>query len=489
MALVGSDKVCHVCNNTSPSIQRRCIHCGTDLSAAVAPEPGDAASRRAHKVMLVHPEQQNQRMAGPPVSGDPDGGALAHGVRPDAQAGAPANPGQVPEKKRFVHPGGQPQSGAPGGSGPGPHAGQAPLGPDGTVPMSPLEVQEARLGSQSGPHQPDRPSPGGVQSPSTPLGPSPLPPTAPMAPYTAPAAPAARSRGVRSATASPLALITAGLGIAGILFGLFVVATRAPGDEEPSPAASGAVPSPPPVSVTPLPTASLPAAPSLPATAPSASSAPAGPGAGAPVPPLGGPLDQSFREKLKNATVVVLMKIGRRDVGMGSGFFIDGDGLFATNHHVIDSKAMGARVAVRLYGREGEVDDVLCVADDPRRDLALLRVKGLPPPGVLDLYRGDRIPETTPVVVIGHPREEFWSITQGTITGYREHNGHPFYGTDARIEPGNSGGPVTLRGSGEVIGISDWKIRDTSMNYAIPVEALLALIRASADQPGRPCRP
>jgi len=97
------------------------------------------------------------------------------------------------------------------------------------------------------------------------------------------------------------------------------------------------------------------------------------------------------------------------------------------------------------------------------------------------------VDETTPVVVVGHPRGELWSITQGTITGYRKKDGQAFYGTDARIEPGNSGGPVTLRATGEVIGVSDWKVGGTSLNYAIPVEVVADFVAAYGKDAGQPC--
>jgi S1-C subfamily serine protease len=198
-------------------------------------------------------------------------------------------------------------------------------------------------------------------------------------------------------------------------------------------------------------------------------------------------LDEGLRNRLKNATVLIKVMQGRRMVSMGSGFFIADDGLIATNHHVIASRPLGSRLVIQLFGEKADQDAIDCVADDPLRDLALLRLKRVKPPAVLTLYAGPSVPETTPVVVVGHPQGEFWSITQGTITGERTLDEQRFYGTDARIEPGNSGGPVTFRSSGDVIGISDWKIRATSLNYAIPVQALIDLVQTTGARAGRPC--
>ncbi|MDI3291654.1 serine protease [Polyangium sp. 15x6] len=225
---------------------------------------------------------------------------------------------------------------------------------------------------------------------------------------------------------------------------------------------------------------------STPGTLPSLTVAPTSPSVG--VPGVSTLLDEATRARLKNATVVVRVSDALGLGGMGSGFFISEDGLIVTNHHVIAGAGLlPSGVSLRLHGWGADIDEVFCVADDPHLDLALLRAPSAKPQAVLALYRGPRVPETTPVAVIGHPQGELWSITTGAITGYRELNGRPFYGTDARIEPGNSGGPVTIRPTGEVIGVSDWKIRGSEQNYAIPVDVLAEFVQQRGQGPGKPC--
>lgn len=208
------------------------------------------------------------------------------------------------------------------------------------------------------------------------------------------------------------------------------------------------------------------------------------------VPPAAG-LSADVISKLKNATVMILTEQGFVG-GMGSGFFISSDGLILTNHHVISSKSIFGdkpKLSIKLFERDEAFRDIMCIASDRERDLALLRLRNVQPKSVLTLRDGVRVPETTSVVVVGHPRGEQWSVTLGRITGYREKDGAHFYGTDARIEPGNSGGPVAQTQNLEVVGISDWKIMGTGMNYAIPSDVALRFVEANANREGVSCNP
>ncbi|MBK9260201.1 MAG: trypsin-like peptidase domain-containing protein [Polyangiaceae bacterium] len=175
----------------------------------------------------------------------------------------------------------------------------------------------------------------------------------------------------------------------------------------------------------------------------------------------------------------------------GTGFFVSADGLIATAHHVIRQVDDGLdhRIAVKLLDTS-KFEQVLCLAEDKENDLAVIKIakQGTE---YLRLSSTDSIPQTTRIFVIGHPGKgtysEFWSVTQGSVTSRAiGPDEKEYYGVDARIEPGNSGGPVLLTG-GEVIGVADWKVTATSMNYAVPVQKLRTLIERSKDAKGSPC--
>lgn len=456
------EKTCPSCKTKNAGMLRRCRACGAELPTAgpaVAPKPGVAAiplpghaagaSAGAAKVRLIHPGGGAATAQAPLASA------------PAAAAPAPSVPAAVslsssPGKIRIVHP-------AP------PHDPQ--FGPHGTVPMSPADVQQAltsSAGVSQAPHVSATPPVQRVPVPA-PVGGS--RPTAGL-PSTHPIVPAVPSRPSRRTTGGLTMFVLIAIPVGAVIIAL-LGAWRGGQDKSPDPA---------PI---PVPTAS--AAPST-LTAPSATlTADPGPGTrpSSPPPASSGPhaLNEDFRERLKKATVLIQVK-STLQRSMGSGFFVDADGLIATNHHVVDGPG---KISVRLYGTQQDIEDVTCVAEDAKRDLALLRLGGIRPEHVLKLHQGAGVPETTPVVVVGHPRGELWSMTLGTVTGYRTEQGQPFLGTDARIEPGNSGGPVAMQSDGEVIGISDWKINNTSMNYAIPVAALIDFIRLNGNRPGSPC--
>ncbi len=109
-------------------------------------------------------------------------------------------------------------------------------------------------------------------------------------------------------------------------------------------------------------------------------------------------------------------------------------------------------------------------------------------PKYLRLSEQDKAPEMTPVIVVGHPLDtERWSFSRGDISSRTTISDHDFYGITARIEPGNSGGPVMLASSLEVIGVADAKVKGTGLGYAVPVRPLRKLIQGHRDDDGRSC--
>src|SRR5438477_12006719 len=160
--------------------------------------------------------------------------------------------------------------------------------------------------------------------------------------------------------------------------------------------------------------------------------------------------------------------------GIGTGFFIRGDGLIATNMHVIEG---ATDVAVQV-GEEERVYRATVVGEDDATDLALLKIEGTFP--VLPLGESERLEVGEWVVAIGNPFGLSWSVTAGIVSykGRRDVNpsGRPgyydFIQTDAAINPGNSGGPL-LDARGAVIGINAAvNPSGQGIGFAIPVEQL-----------------
>ena len=149
-------------------------------------------------------------------------------------------------------------------------------------------------------------------------------------------------------------------------------------------------------------------------------------------------------------------KDGSGGRGLGSGVVIDKEaGLVVTNHHVIQDADL---ITVRV-GRQTELVAEL-VGDDPKTDLAVIRVKGHLPMAAR-WGDSDRLEQGDWVLAVGSPLGLERTVSAGIISATARHelgvgirdSYENFLQTDVAINPGNSGGPlVDLRG--QVIGIN-----------------------------------
>lgn len=143
----------------------------------------------------------------------------------------------------------------------------------------------------------------------------------------------------------------------------------------------------------------------------------------------------------------------------GSGFFVTGTGVIATNAHV--ARGEESLLAVLPDGRQFPakvvyVDDALDIAlakIDPQG--AKAEFPHLPVADVASVRQGES------VIAIGNPGEGLlFSVTKGIVNavGKSSANGPgTWIQTDALLNPGNSGGPL-INSRGEVVGINTLKI-------------------------------
>src|SRR5258708_13851898 len=152
---------------------------------------------------------------------------------------------------------------------------------------------------------------------------------------------------------------------------------------------------------------------------------------------------------------VVKIDVRRGDTaGSGSGFLFTPDGLMLTNSHVVSG---ASRVEVSLG--DGQCFDADILGDDPHTDLALIRVSGSKLPSVeFGSSRAIRVGQLA--IAIGNPYGFECTVTAGVVSALgrsmRAYSGRmvdDVIQTDAALNPGNSGGPLT-DSPGEVIAVN-----------------------------------
>lgn len=147
-----------------------------------------------------------------------------------------------------------------------------------------------------------------------------------------------------------------------------------------------------------------------------------------------------------------LVAVFAKRFGAGAGIIWSKDGLVLTNRHVL-----GRHNPKVLLADERQLDAEV-IATDEEVDLALLRIESddLPAAQIGDSTQL-RVGEL--VFTLGHPWGQRNAASFGVISqlGNAQTRGRrgliPIIRTDARLAPGNSGGPL-LNAAGEVVGIN-----------------------------------
>ncbi|HEU5000016.1 MAG TPA: MarP family serine protease [Lapillicoccus sp.] len=171
----------------------------------------------------------------------------------------------------------------------------------------------------------------------------------------------------------------------------------------------------------------------------------------------------------------------------GSGWVV-APGKVVTNAHVVAGMREAA-VQVAGVGREYPAQIVVF---DPERDLAVLSVDGLTAP---PLRLGGNLATGSEAVVAGFPLDGPYRLDAARVRRTLTATGSDIYGTPgvtreiyslfARVEPGNSGGPL-LSADGEVVGVVFAKsLDDPSTGYALTLAEARPVLAAAqeASQP------
>ena len=183
-------------------------------------------------------------------------------------------------------------------------------------------------------------------------------------------------------------------------------------------------------------------------------------------------LDVALDELLARVRpALAVVQNGRRGAGAG---VLARDGWVLTNHHVV---ARGRSFKVTLD--DGASYQARVLARDPEVDLALL---GIPANGHPAAVFSEKEPRPGEMVfAFGHPWGQRNVLTGGVlsaVTAARTQRGEiPVLRTDARLAPGNSGGPL-LNAAGEVIGLNAM-IFGGDQGIAIPASVIRKFLDAA----------
>src|SRR5262245_45794659 len=142
------------------------------------------------------------------------------------------------------------------------------------------------------------------------------------------------------------------------------------------------------------------------------------------------------------------------NLGFGSGFIVDPQGVILTNNHVVEG---ADQVEITLTdGRKFTSENI---KGDQRTDIAIIRIKADGPLPFLPFGDSNAMEIGDRVLAVGAPFGLAGSVTHGIISakgrdiGLSRRQADDLLQTDAPINPGNSGGPL-VNLAGQVIGVN-----------------------------------
>jgi serine protease Do len=181
------------------------------------------------------------------------------------------------------------------------------------------------------------------------------------------------------------------------------------------------------------------------------------------------------RKTLPAESETLVTEGGRQVNGMGTGIVIDDRGYVITNYHVVEGVGR-----IRVTTADGTTLIAQLVANDPKTDLAIIKIPAEDPLPVVKIGTSEDLMPGETVIAVGNAYGYEHTVTQGIISAlhrsvqvsdYQKY--HDLIQTDASINPGNSGGPL-LNVDGEMIGINvAVRVGAQGIGFAIPINEAL----------------
>jgi serine protease Do len=177
-------------------------------------------------------------------------------------------------------------------------------------------------------------------------------------------------------------------------------------------------------------------------------------------------------ERSKDAVVTI-----KTDGGTGSGFLISKDGLVVTNKHVVKNEEAQVADKVTVVLADGTEIAANVLGVSRHQDLALIRIPKQSRLKFLNLAKPETIKVGQNVYALGSPLGIENVFTAGVLNKIDKSTFDLYH--DARINHGNSGGPL-LNSRGEVIGVNyrgkTGQADDTTISVAIKIDRVHEVI-------------
>jgi len=201
-------------------------------------------------------------------------------------------------------------------------------------------------------------------------------------------------------------------------------------------------------------------------------------------------------EVYKNNAGAVVYIGNEKENGMGTGTIINKNGEIITNWHVV-----GNAKKVHIWLLPKNIENISNEGDlwkqpnfiatiinrNKRKDLALLKVEGLPKNiKIIKFGKTKNVPVGSTVYAIGHPKGEAWTFSSGMVTQIRpnykwtyENSSHnaDIIQHEVPTNPGNSGGPL-LDERGLMVGVNSFmRMNSDLINFSVSIEEVLKFLK------------
>lgn len=191
---------------------------------------------------------------------------------------------------------------------------------------------------------------------------------------------------------------------------------------------------------------------------------------------------QELFERYRDAIIQVQItnKLSGERSGIGTGFYVSGNGLVVTNYHVVSAvvqKPDNYRVEIIRLDGSKEKPEILNF--DVINDLALLRTQARPANAfsltLEPLRKGARI------LSLGNPNDLGMTVVNGSYSGNLENSLYERIHFSGTINPGMSGGPAVDE-FGQVIGINV-ATSGNGVGFLVPAKFGMQLVEKAAHSP------